>query len=128
MTNFQALNLATPETSFTWLQRQHIENVAAELTVRLGTPVDAFFGDTETGQQWADLSVSELPFGAWAQPGPLLAIEAGSGENGGHVVISRDLQIVGPQAGTLNYEQLIRRVCKEAKNTYRAMCEGGISH
>ena len=126
MIDFQALHLAKPETSFTSLQRQHIENMAKDLTKHLGTPVNAFFGDTETGEQWADFGISELPRGTWAQPGQLLAIKAGAGDHGGHVVVSRDHQLVGPAAGTLNYEQLMRRVRKEAQAAYREMCKGAI--
>lgn len=124
MTNFQALPLAKPETSFTSLQRHHIGNVAKALTKRLGTPVQAFFGDTETGEQWADISVAELPMGSSELPGQLVSIAAGGGTGGGHIVMNRRHETVGPQAGTLDYERLTRRVRKEAIKAYQEMCAG----
>lgn len=118
MIDFQALHLATPAHTFTGLQRQHIENMAHELTQKLGTPVDAYFADTETGEQWAALEVDDLPDGS------LLFIEAGTGPDGSHRVTHRHPRKPVIERGTLDYEQLHQKVLKAAQSAYKEMCTG----
>lgn len=124
MIDFQALHLATPAHTFTVLQRAHIVNMAHELTQKLGTPVEAYFGDTETGEQWVSLSVDELPQGSGEQSGPLLFIEAGTGPEGSHRVINRHPRKPAIEGGTLDYEKLHQKVLKAAQSAYKKMCSG----
>ncbi|WP_348112512.1 hypothetical protein [Rhodoferax sp.] len=121
---FTAQHLATAAKTFSGLHIHHIETLAQDLTRRLGAPVVAEYGDTDTGDQWAALCIEELPEGADATPGPLVSILAGAGTQGGHIVMDADGQCVGSRAGSLDYARVMPKAQKEAQAAYRCMCVG----
>lgn len=125
---FTAQHLATAAKTFSGLHIHHIETLAQDLTRRLGAPVVAEYGDTDTGDQWAALCIEELPDGSRAQPGPLVTILAGAGEQGGHIVMNTRSRCVGSPAGSLNYERVIPKARKDAMRTYLTMCAGASVH
>lgn len=98
---------------FAPLMRQHITDLALDLSRKLDSSIEVEFDSTDDGQEWAALT-HDLD--------PLTTFVAGAGTNGGHIILdATSRRCVGSAKGTLDAERLVRAARRTAEASFRSL-------